>query len=163
MNNFLIIGFLLFAGFAFGQGFPKPKPTVCPGTPFQPFTVKDKDTLFSAAAKGLTKPEFPGGLSNFYKLFAAEFKVPAENPDMKGRIFLKFVVEKDGSITNIKLLRDLGMGTGKEAIRVLRQLPKWKPALYNQKSVRCDFSLPIKIPYETPVASQLKIEEIQDK
>lgn len=163
MNKLINIGFLLFAGLALGQGLTKPKPIVCPGTPFQPFTVKDNDTLFSAAAKGLTKPEFPGGLSNFYRLFAAEFKTPAGNPNLKGHIFLKFVVEKDGSVTHIKLLRDLGMGTGKEAIRALRQLPKWKPALYNQKSVRCDFSLPIKIPYETPVSPKVKVEEIPDK
>lgn len=164
MNKFVIIGFLFLAGFAFGQGFPKPKPTVCPGMPSQPYSVKGNDTIFSAAAKDLIKPEFPGGLDHFYKLFAAEFKIPMQNPDVKGKIFIKFVVEKDGSITNIKLLRDMGMGTGAEAIRALRQLPRWKPALYRQKTVRCDFSLPIKIPYE-PVtsASQLNVKEILDK
>ena len=56
-----------------------------------------------------------------------------------------FVVEKDGSITDIKVLKDLGHGTGEEAIRILKKCPKWSPAEQKGKKVRCSFMLPLRI------------------
>ena len=53
-------------------------------------------------------------------------------------------VEKDGSITDIKILRDAGSGLGEEAIRVVREMPKWKPAKQRTKVVRQQFTLPVK-------------------
>ena len=64
---------------------------------------------------------------------------------MKGKIFIQFVVEKDGSLTDIKVMRDLGYGTGAEAIRVLKKSPKWKPGIQNGRAVRVLYSLPISI------------------
>ncbi|HTG67178.1 MAG TPA: energy transducer TonB, partial [Flavobacterium sp.] len=58
---------------------------------------------------------------------------------------VSFVVEKDGSLTDIKVLRDIGYGTGKEAIRVLQKSPKWNPGIQNGKPVRVQYSLPITI------------------
>jgi len=61
---------------------------------------------------------------------------------------MTFVIEKDGSLADIKVLRDVGFGTGKEAIRVLELCPKWSPAEQNGKRVRCTYSLPISLsPY----------------
>ena len=57
-------------------------------------------------------------------------------------------MEKDGSLTDIKVVRDIGYGTGKEAERVLRKSPRWTPAEQNGKKVRCSYMIPIKI--ETP-------------
>mgnify|MGYP003411423114 CR=1 FL=1 len=64
---------------------------------------------------------------------------------LKGKVFVSFVVEKDGSLTDIKVIRDIGYGTGKEAIRVLKQCPKWNPGEQNGKKVRVLYSLPINI------------------
>ena len=64
---------------------------------------------------------------------------------LKGKVYVTFVVEKDGSLTDIKVLRDIGYGTGKEAIRVLKATPRWNPGEQNGKKVRCTFSLPISL------------------
>ena len=64
---------------------------------------------------------------------------------IKGKVFVTFVVEIDGTLTNIKVLRDLGFGTGKEAIRVLEQSPKWIPGRQKGMIVRSTYSLPIDI------------------
>ena len=64
---------------------------------------------------------------------------------IQGTCYVTFVVEKDGSLTDIKVVRDIGFGTGKEAIRVLKSCPKWNPGEQNGKKVRVLYSLPITI------------------
>lgn len=90
------------------------------------------------------KPNFPGGIENFYKFVAKNFVVPDEE-GLKGKIFVTFVVEKDGSLTDIKVIRDIGNGTGKEVVRVLESSPRWYPGEQNGKKVRVLYSLPISI------------------
>lgn len=90
------------------------------------------------------KPDFPGGIQKFYDFVGKNYKVPEEE-DIKGKVFVQFVVEKDGTLTDIKVIRDLGFGTGKEAIRVLKKSPKWKPGIQNGRPVRVLYSLPISI------------------
>ncbi len=90
------------------------------------------------------KPNFPGGLTEFYNFVAKNFRVPQENK-LNGKVFIQFVVEVDGSLSNFKVLRDLGNGTGDEAVRVLKKSPKWKPGILNEKPVRVLTSLPITI------------------
>ncbi|MBK0369229.1 energy transducer TonB [Flavobacterium agrisoli] len=90
------------------------------------------------------KPDFPGGMEKFYKFVANNYRAPEEE-GLKGKVYVTFVVEKDGSLTDIKVLRDIGYGTGKEAIRVLNKCPKWKPGMQNGKPVRVLYSLPIAI------------------
>ncbi len=58
---------------------------------------------------------------------------------------MSFVVEKDGSLTDIKVVRDIGFGSGKEGERVLRKSPRWTPAEQNGKKVRCSYIIPIVI------------------
>jgi len=58
---------------------------------------------------------------------------------------ISFVVDIDGSIMDIKVIKDIGFGTGKEAIRVLKLCPKWTPGVQDGKPVRCEFTLPISI------------------
>jgi protein TonB len=98
------------------------------------FALKDVDV----------KPEFVGGTSKFYNFIANNFKTPAES-NLKGQIITEFVVETDGSLTNIRVVKDLGYGTGAEAIRVVKKCPKWKPGEKNGKAVRTYFSFPINI------------------
>ncbi len=90
------------------------------------------------------KPDFPGGIDKFYKFVGNNYQAPEEE-GLKGKVYVTFVVEKDGSLTDIKVIRDIGYGTGKEAIRVLKKCPKWTPGEQNGKKVRVLYSLPITI------------------
>lgn len=108
-----------------------------------PSVVEDDNTIYNTAGIEV-KPDFPGGLEKFYKFIGKNFQVPEEE-GLKGKIFVTFVVEKDGSLTDIKVIRDIGYGTGKEAIRVLKSCPRWNPGEQNGKKVRVLYSLPISI------------------
>jgi protein TonB len=90
------------------------------------------------------KPDFPGGIDKFYKFVGNNYVTPEEE-GLKGKVYVTFVVEKDGSLTDIKVIRDIGYGTGKEAIRVLKKSPRWSPGVQNGKPVRVLYSLPITI------------------
>jgi hypothetical protein len=64
---------------------------------------------------------------------------------VKGRLVVEFIIEKDGSLSNFNIAQDLGHGTGKEAIRVLKLSPKWIPGKNNGKVVRSRYRFPISI------------------
>ncbi|GGB69645.1 hypothetical protein GCM10007424_07020 [Flavobacterium suaedae] len=102
----------------------------------------------SYAASELTKqPEYSdGGMQGFYTYVYKHFKVPKVNKDMTARIYLSFVIEKDGSMSNIKILRDPGYGMGDEAVRVLKSMDqKWIPGELNGEKVSANYNLPITI------------------
>lgn len=105
--------------------------------------VEEDNTVYNTAGIEV-KPDFPGGMDKFNAFIAKNYQAPEEE-GLKGKVYVTFVVEKDGSLTDIKVLRDIGYGTGKEAIRVLNKCPKWTPGEQNGKKVRCTFSLPISI------------------
>jgi len=105
--------------------------------------VEEDNTVYNVAGIEV-KPDFPGGLEKFYAFVGKNYQAPDEE-GLKGKVYVTFVVEKDGSLTDIKVIRDIGYGTGKEAIRVLNKCPKWSPGEQNGKKVRCTFSLPISI------------------
>jgi len=105
--------------------------------------VEEDNTVYNTAGIEV-KPDFPGGMDKFNAFVAKNYQAPEEE-GLKGKVYVTFVVEKDGSLTDIKVLRDIGYGTGKEAIRVLNKCPKWTPGEQNGKKVRCTFSLPISI------------------
>lgn len=108
-----------------------------------PSVVEEDNNIYNTAGIEV-KPDFPGGLEKFYKFIGKNFQVPEEE-GLKGKIFVTFVVEKDGSLTDIKVIRDIGYGTGKEAKRVLQSCPRWNPGEQNGKKVRVLYSLPISI------------------
>jgi protein TonB len=105
--------------------------------------VEEDNGIYNTAGIQV-QPEFPGGMDKFYKFIGKNFQVPDEE-GLKGKVFVTFVVEKDGSLTDIKVIRDIGYGTGKEAIRVLKSCPKWNAGEQNGKKVRVQYSLPISI------------------
>ncbi|MBP6758001.1 MAG: DUF2059 domain-containing protein [Flavobacterium sp.] len=107
-----------------------------------PRNISD-NTIYNTAGVEV-KPEFPGGMDQFYKFVAENFKTPKVEK-LAGKIYVTFVIEIDGSITGMKVLRDIGYGTGEEAIRVLKLSPKWLPGQQNGKTVRCTYSLPISV------------------
>ncbi|MEO6149098.1 MAG: TonB family protein [Mucilaginibacter sp.] len=90
-------------------------------------------------------PEFPGGMPAFIKFLQENIRYPnvMREKKIEGRVFVTFVVEKDGSLSDFKVLRDIGYGSGKEAKRVLSLSPKWKPGYQNGKPVRVQYNVPI--------------------
>ncbi|WP_306353981.1 energy transducer TonB [Flavobacterium sp. '19STA2R22 D10 B1'] len=105
--------------------------------------VTDDNEIHSMGSGLEVKPDFPGGMAKFYAYVAKNFRTPEVSSDLKGRVIVNFVVEKDGSLSDIKVVRDLGFGTGKEAIRLLKASPKWSPGIQNGRPVRVLYSLPI--------------------
>jgi protein TonB len=105
--------------------------------------VEEDNQVYNTAGIEV-KPDFPGGIDKFYKFVGNNYKTPEEE-GLKGKVYVTFVVEKDGSLTDIKVLRDIGYGTGAEAIRVLKKCPRWTPGEQNGKKVRVLYSLPITI------------------
>ena len=88
------------------------------------------------------KPEFPGGYNEFIKFIGQNFVTP-DVEGLSGTIKISFVVEVSGKITEIKILNDLGSGTGEEAKRVVSKSPNWTPGEQDGKPVRVIFQLPI--------------------
>lgn len=90
-------------------------------------------------------PQPPGGMANFLRYIGNSYQYPAqaEAQGVSGRVILTFVVERDGSITDIKIVRDLKYGTGEEARRVLERAQKWSPGIQNGRPVRVQYTLPI--------------------
>ncbi|MFB9076992.1 energy transducer TonB [Flavobacterium procerum] len=87
------------------------------------------------------KPEFPGGIVKFHQFIDDSYKKSNKKPTIQGKLFATFIIEKDGSLSDIKVLRDIGFGTGEELVRVLKLSPKWKPGKLNHKEVRTLYSL----------------------
>lgn len=108
-----------------------------------PADIVDDNNIYSTAGIEV-KPDFPGGIEKFYKFVGNNYRTPEEE-GLKGKVYVTFVVEKDGSLTDIKVVRDIGYGTGTEAVRVLKKCPKWNPGEQNGKKVRVQYSLPITI------------------
>lgn len=91
-------------------------------------------------------PEFPGGIAKFYTYIGRSFETPDINGARTVNIYVSFVVEKDGSMTNIQVKNDPGYGLAAEAIRVLKSLKtKWTPGIIDSKPVRTSYNLPITI------------------
>lgn len=87
---------------------------------------------------------FPGGEDEMYKFIAKNLQYPeeAKKKGIEGKVHVSFVVEVDGSITNVKVLRDIGGGCGEAAVRVVKSMPKWNPAKQNGEYVRMLMILP---------------------
>lgn len=91
-------------------------------------------------------PGFPGGDEKLYEFLAKNMKYPqmARESGIQGIVYVTFVVEPDGSISNVRVLRDIGGGCGEEAIRVVKAMPRWTPGKQRGKAVRVQFNLPVK-------------------
>jgi periplasmic protein TonB len=100
----------------------------------EPFTVVEE------------MPGFPGGDAEMYKFITTTIKYPEEAKELgiQGKVFVNFVVEPDGSISDVRLIRGIGGGCDEEAIRVIKAMPKWIPGKQRGVPVRVYFNLPIK-------------------
>ncbi|HTX89487.1 MAG TPA: TonB family protein [Bacteroidales bacterium] len=92
------------------------------------------------------QPSYPGGEEARIKFLQDNIKYPEEAKELgvQGKVFVTFVVEVDGSITDVKVLRGIGAGCDEEAIRVVKSMPKWVPGKQRGVPVRVQFNLPIK-------------------
>lgn len=92
-------------------------------------------------------PEFPGGKERLALFLSKNIRLTDEmkKNKVKGIVNVLLIIEKDGSITDIKAARGLGFGAEAEALRVVKGMPKWKPGILNGKNVRSTFVLPINI------------------
>jgi len=92
------------------------------------------------------KPEFPGGINAFYNSINKNFRIPDIKKNLSATINVSFVIEKDGTMSSYKVLRDPGYGLGDELLRVLKLIKeKWTPGMQNDKPVRTAQSLPLTI------------------
>lgn len=127
MKNTLLIVFIFFSGLASAQDSDK----------------QLEENIYESSEVDI-KPEYPDGIAAFYKFIAKNFKVPEEE-NLKGKIIITFVIEKDGSLSHMKVIQDIGFGSGDEAIRVLNKSEKWIPGQKDGKTVRVLYSFPITI------------------
>lgn len=101
-----------------------------------------EDTVYQIAEE---MPKFPGGEQAMMKFVAENINYPQEAKDKEiaGRVFVSFVVEKDGSVSNVKVVRGIGGGCDEEAARVIKGMPKWKPGMQKGKPVRVNYMMPV--------------------
>lgn len=116
------------------------------------FQAISAQATYSVASKSLpiafdhveNRPMFPGGDAEFIKFISKNYHAP-EVEGLNGVLKVTFVVEANGTITDIKIIQDLGSGTGEEAKRMLQQSPKWIPGEQDGQPVRVLYTLPITI------------------
>ena len=91
-------------------------------------------------------PDFPGGESELYKYLQETIKYPplAREAGIQGTVYVKFVVNKSGKISDVVILRGIGGGCDEEAVRVVQAMPDWKPGRQNGLPVPVYFTLPVK-------------------
>jgi len=98
------------------------------------------------------QPEFPGGNDSLKAYIKRNIQYPKEalEKGIEGTVFVTFIVEKDGSVSGVQVLRGIGKGCDKEAMRVIRNMPRWKPGYQRGNPVRVKYHVPIrfKLPAE---------------
>ena len=108
-----------------------------------PVEEEEEDVIFQVVE---TMPEFPGGPQALFKYISDNVKYPviAQENGIQGRVICQFVVNKDGSIVDVVAVRSSGEASlDKEAIRVIKSMPKWKPGKQRGKPVRVKYTVPV--------------------
>lgn len=102
----------------------------------------DNDSIYQIVE---VMPEFPGGTEKMMDYLSKNIKYPeaAKEKGISGRVFLSFVIEKDGAVSDVKVAKGIGKECDDEALRVVKAMPKWKPGLMKGKPVRVSYMLPI--------------------
>ena len=108
-------------------------------------------------------PEFPGGMSEAMKFLAKNIKYPvaAQQAKIEGRVIVQFVVERDGSISDIHTVRSVSPELDAEAIRVVSLMPKWKPGKQRGKAVAVKYTMPIMFRLQSPAPKNEEAASIQ--
>lgn len=105
--------------------------------------AEDEDKVFTVVEQ---QAEYEGGLEAMYRFIAKNVRYPSNSKRMgvQGSVFISFVVDRDGTLSSVEVIKSLHTELDKEALRVVKMMPPWKPAKQNGKSVRSRFVLPIK-------------------
>ena len=98
-------------------------------------------------------PEYSDGAVKFDEDFNKGFN-PVVTEDLKGKILIEFIIEKDGSLTHFRVLRDLNQKIGTEAIKTIQSLRKWKPGTRHKKPVRTKYIVPIQIDIKANISNE---------
>ena len=95
-------------------------------------------------------PEYSGGINALMHYLATNIKYPAEarKAKVQGRVYVNFIIEKNGSISHVKVLKGIGHGCDKESVKVVENMPRWIPGYQKGKPVRVEYNLPIKFSLE---------------
>ncbi len=96
------------------------------------------------------QPEYPGGLSALQSFLSKNLNYPrsAASAGVAGRVYISFVVNTDGSLTDLQVLKGIGFGCDEEALRVMRKMPNWRPGKQSGRAVRVKYNLPISFTLE---------------
>ena len=128
---------------------PGTEPTDDPNPPMPPGTGEFKESDEVEENKVFvvveTMPKFPGGDAALMSFIAQSIKYPvtAIERGLEGRVICSFVIDKDGTITDVEVLRGIDVSLDKEAVRVIGMMPKWSPGMQRDKTVRVKYTLPI--------------------
>lgn len=136
MKGFFILLFLLMGQALFAQ------PTVTIKEDTIKVEVEPRREIFEVVEE---EPEFPGGQIELHKFLRENLKYPqiAIDSNFQGKVYAAFVVEEDGSVTNITIKRGAHSSLDAEVIRLIGLMPKWKPGMIGGKAIRSRFVLPI--------------------
>lgn len=110
--------------------------------PIVPEKEADKQEVFTTVEEN---PSFPGGVKALFAFVGKNLKYPiaAQEANVSGKVFVKFVVRKDGTVSDIKVMQGIGFGCDEETVRVIAQMPKWSPGKQNGKPVSVYFTMPV--------------------
>jgi len=109
------------------------------------FGISHAQKTDSVYQKVEVMPEFPGGENKLYEFLAANIEYPriARENGIAGTVYAVFVINKNGSIANAKIVRDIGGGCGAAVLKVVKQMPKWTSGRLGDKPVRVEYTLPV--------------------
>ncbi len=124
------------------SGTPHTATTVTVNESAQAASLKTDGEIFQVVEE---MPEYPGGMSELMKYFSTNMRYPkeAQSKGIQGRVIVQFVVEKDGSITDAKVMKPVDPQLDAEALRVVNAMPKWTPGKQRGKTVRVRYTLPV--------------------
>ena len=90
-------------------------------------------------------PEFPGGIDSLYAFLCRNVSYPAEARDsnITGKVYVSFVVERDGVVSDVKVIKDIGGGCGDAVVEAVKNMPRWTPGREGGEAVRVQFKLPV--------------------
>lgn len=96
----------------------------------------------------ISQPEFTGsfGTLSTYLREQVQYPATAAQANIKGFVLVSFLIDTVGNVTNIRLLKGIGYGCDEEALRIIRQMPRWKPAQQAGKAVPAKYAIPVRFP-----------------
>jgi TonB family protein len=122
---------------------PEPGAPVSPGDfPPSPDSAANRDMVYTYVEQ---MPQPPGGLPNLLQYLDQQARYPAEarRQRVEGKVFVNFIIRRDGKITDVKVVKGLGYGLDEEAVRVVSQLPAWTPGKQNGQVVNVSYTVPV--------------------